>query len=270
MPIALHGDAPSFAALETLALSADIRDRAFAASVLSLRRAAPEAEDRARVAVLYARIREAGKLHHAETRARIRTGTLDREAFVASLRETPSEVRDHFIEEVLDVAYPPLDEAPLSRDEIHYCPSGLDEILFLLKNADLRPGATFVDLGSGLGKVVLLVALLTGAHAYGLERDPHLVCHASAAARSLELDNARFIEGDIREAPLPRADVYYMYSPLTQPTAVVARLKELATERRTLLFSQALDLGQLPWLKATGAASYWLVKYEGRIGASFV
>ena len=62
-----------------------------------------------------------------------------------------------------------------------------------------------MDLGSGLGKVALLVALLTGARAYGVEIDPCLVSRARAAARSLDLQSAEFIEGDIRRDLLPPA-----------------------------------------------------------------
>jgi SAM-dependent methyltransferase len=256
----MHDDAPSFDALERLGTSADIRDRAFAASTLSLRR---YAEDRDRAAALYERIRETARDQHAEVRQRIREGALDKQAFLAQLRETSIETRDHLVEEILDVAYPPLEEAPLRRDAVHYCPSGLAEILVAVESANLGPDKTFVDLGSGLGKVALLVALLTGARAYGLEIDPTLVAHARSAARSLGLDNVRFIEGDTLVAPLPRADVYYMYIPVTRPEAVVRRLLPFTAERKTFVLSQPLDLKMLPWLRAGDAASSWLQVYEG-------
>jgi SAM-dependent methyltransferase len=256
---AMLGDPPAFDVLERLATSTDIGDRAFAASALSLRR---HADDGERVAVLYERIRETARSRHAELQERIRDGALDIHAFVAHLRETPLEIRDHLVEEILDIAYPPLQEAPLPREAIPYCPSGLAEILFMLEKANLHPGRTLVDLGSGLGKVVLLAALLTGARAYGVELDPDLVAYARSAAQALHLDNASFIEGDIRDVSLPPADVYYMYIPLIRSTDMVARLTPLAAERRILVFSQALDLKHLPWLRAGNAASYWLEMYE--------
>jgi SAM-dependent methyltransferase len=261
----MHGEPPALDELERLATSTDIRDRAFAANVLSLRR---HLDDPERVAALYERIREAARSQHAEMRGRIQDGTLDKHAFVAHLRDAPLEIRDHLVEEILGVAYPPLEETSLPREAIPYCPSGLAEILFTIEKAHLGPGATFVDLGSGLGKVVLLVALLTGARTYGVELDPHLVSHARSAAAALHLENALFIEGDIRDAPLPPADVYYMYIPLVRPTALVTRLLEHAAERRILVFSQSLDLRQLPWLRAAHAASYWLEMYEGSESAA--
>jgi SAM-dependent methyltransferase len=255
----MHRDPPGLELLEELVMSADIRDRAFAASVMSLQR---RAEDRERVAILSRRVRDRARDHHAEVRRRIHDGTLDRRALVARLRETSLETRDHLIEEILDIAYPPPLDAALPPEAFAYCPSGLAEILFMLENAGLGPGKTFVDLGAGLGKVVLLVALLTGARAYGVELDPQLVSHARAAARSLRLDGAHFIEGDIRDAPLPAADVYYMYIPLTHPAPVVERLRTFAANDPVLLFAQAMDLTHLPWLRRRRASSYWLEMYE--------
>jgi SAM-dependent methyltransferase len=256
----MHDDAPSFDALERLGTSREIRDRAFAASVLTLRR---YAEDRERGAALYERIRETARNCHASVRDRIREGALRPDAFLTLVRETPLDVRDHFVEELLDVAYPPLELSPLPRGAVPYCPSALSEILFAIESSSLGPDKTFVDLGSGLGKVVLLVALLTGARAYGVEIDPSLVAHGRSAARSLHLDHVHFVEGDTRSAPLPRGDVYYMYIPSTRSNDVVDRLLPFTAERKTLLFSQSLDLAQFPWLRSSHAASGWLQKYEG-------
>jgi SAM-dependent methyltransferase len=255
----MHRNPPGFEVLEELVMSADIRDRAYAASVMSL---GSRTADRERVAILFQRLRDRGRDHHTEVRRRIHDGTLDRRAFLARLRETSLETRDHLIEEILDIAYVPQLDAALPPKAFTYCPSGLAEILFMLENAGLGPGKTFVDLGAGLGKVVLLVALLTGARAYGVEIDPHLVRHAHAAARSLRLDDAHFIEGDIRRAPLPSADVYYMYIPLAHPASVVGRLPTSAANERVLVFAQAMDLTHLPWLRRSRASSYWLEMYE--------
>jgi SAM-dependent methyltransferase len=252
------GAPPSFATLERLARSADIRDRAFVASALSLGRHHP-----AETAGLHARIREAATNHHAGIRARIRDGALDAKAFLAHLEDHPLDVRDHMVEEILDIAYPPQEQTSLPREAIPYCPSGLAEIVFMLSHADLGPGKTFVDLGAGLGKVVLLVAMLTGARAVGIELDPLLVLEARSAARSLNLDHACFLEGDIRDVQLPPTDVYYMYIPLIHSRAVVERLTASSRERRALLFAQPLDLTNLPGWRATGKASYWLEMYEG-------
>jgi SAM-dependent methyltransferase len=197
-------------------------------------------------------------------RARIREGSLDRRRLLDELEKRPIALRDHLLEEILDVAYPPLGRDALLRDAGHYAPSGLSEVLFALEHGHVGPGTTLVDLGSGFGKVVLLTALLTGADAWGLELDPALVAHAEAAAASLGLGRAHFLCADLREAELPPADVYYQFIPLDRSADVVARLAVLATTRSFHVFSQPLDEKRVPFLRATGASSYWLTMYQSR------
>jgi protein-L-isoaspartate O-methyltransferase len=246
--------APTLQELESLAESPDIRDRAFVASALVLQRNTVEAW---RIARVYERIRTTARTEHAELQASIRRGELDAAALERRLTAVAPELRDHFIEELLDVAYP-----PLAHDVTRNSPSGLAEVRFMLEHGRLAPGRALVDLGSGLGKVVLLTALLTGARACGIELDSRLVEHARAAAAHLRLDRAQFVVGDIREAPLPEADVYYLFIPFSGSAQVVERLAPIAARRPFLLFSQALELGQTPWLRATGRACYWLQMYE--------
>jgi SAM-dependent methyltransferase len=244
---------------EQLAKSTNIGDRAFAASVLGL---GPIATDRERAA--YRRVRETALAAHASLRAQIRAGTLDARAFIARLCAEPAENRDQLVEEILDIAYPPCELLTGTQQVGGYSPSGIDELLFMLDQAKLGPGQTFVDLGSGLGKVVLLVALLTGARAIGLEHDSGLVAHARAAAGALGLTGTSFIAGDLRETALPVADAYYMFMPSADSADIVARLAPLAATRDFLLFSQRLDPERFPWLGARGSSYYWLECYECR------
>jgi SAM-dependent methyltransferase len=248
---------PDLAALEPLVTSADIRDRAFAAGALLLAR---RAENRDAVARLRARLHETARNQHAELQDRIRRGTLDRRAFASMLAEAPAEVRDHLAEEILDIAYPP--EGALPAADVLDAPSGVAEILFAVEQAGLDREKTFVDLGSGAGKVVLLVAILTGATSIGMELDPRLLGEASRAAGWLGLSSARFVAGDIRQAPLPMADVYYMHIPFAGSEEVVDRLAAVAAHRKIRLLSQAIDLRRFPWLAARGTGRYWLEVYE--------
>jgi hypothetical protein len=258
-----HGmlnDEPRLETLWQLGRSRDVGDRAFATSALALRKA----EDRAGVAEIYAVIRETARREHADVRARLRDKTLDRRTFRDELEKLPEGVRDHWIEEVLDIAYPLLEEDARPRDASHYAPSGVREILFALDHANVGPGTTFVDLGSGFGKVVLLTALLTDADAYGLELDSRLVAHANAAAASLGLARAHFVHADLRDAELPEADTYYQFIPLPSAADVIARLAPLADARTFRVFSQPLDETRVPFLRPTLASSYWLTSYESR------
>jgi SAM-dependent methyltransferase len=71
--------------------------------------------------------------------------------------------------------------------------------------ADLRPGETALDLGSGGGLDVLLSARRVGPTgvAYGLDGSADMVALARANAARAEADNARFMIGHIEDVPLP-------------------------------------------------------------------
>jgi len=71
--------------------------------------------------------------------------------------------------------------------------------------ADLRPGETVLDLGSGGGLDVLLSARRVGpgGTAYGLDGSPDMLALARASAEKAGVRNARFLHGHIEDIPLP-------------------------------------------------------------------
>ena len=71
--------------------------------------------------------------------------------------------------------------------------------------ADLRPGETVLDLGSGGGIDVLLSARRVGpaGHAYGLDMTEEMLDLARANARAAGAENAEFLRGQIEAIPLP-------------------------------------------------------------------
>lgn len=75
--------------------------------------------------------------------------------------------------------------------------------------ADLRPGETVLDLGSGGGIDVLLAAARVGPEgiAYGLDMVPEMLALARRNAEATGLANARFLEGEMEAIPLPDAAV---------------------------------------------------------------
>ncbi|WP_370970460.1 methyltransferase domain-containing protein [Amycolatopsis sp. cg9] len=75
--------------------------------------------------------------------------------------------------------------------------------------ADLRPGETVLDLGSGGGLDVLLSARRVGptGRAIGLDMTDDMLTLARRHAERADVTNAEFIRGEIERIPLPDASV---------------------------------------------------------------
>jgi len=75
--------------------------------------------------------------------------------------------------------------------------------------AELHPGETVLDLGSGAGIDVLLSARRVGAggHAYGVDMTDEMLAVAKANQDKAGVANATFLKGTIEAIPLPDASV---------------------------------------------------------------
>jgi arsenite methyltransferase len=71
--------------------------------------------------------------------------------------------------------------------------------------AELKPGETVLDLGSGGGIDVLLSArrVLPGGKAYGLDMTDEMLALARENQKKAGADNVEFIKGEIENIPLP-------------------------------------------------------------------
>jgi arsenite methyltransferase len=75
--------------------------------------------------------------------------------------------------------------------------------------AQLSPGETVLDLGSGGGLDVLLSArrVAPGGHAYGVDMTDEMLEVANRNKARAGIDNATFLKGAIEQVPLPEATV---------------------------------------------------------------
>lgn len=240
-----------------------LEDRAFEDAKLRFAWArSRDEESREGIRAEHRRVREAARRAHAELRKRIAAGEVRGAALRSIFEERPAASRDHFVEEVLGIAYPPLEERVLGRELVTYTPSGYAEIVHALDVTNLAAGDRFLDVGAGMGKVALLAALLRGARVVGLECDAPLVDDARVAAADLGLgdDAVRFDVGDAREVALPPADVVFMYVPFTGETfaAVMNRVTAMAPR---FVCCAPLDAERHPHWRPMGPPASWLQVY---------
>ena len=75
--------------------------------------------------------------------------------------------------------------------------------------AQLKPGETVLDLGSGGGIDVLLSARRVGptGKAYGLDMTDEMLALANENKRKADVDNVEFLKGEIERIPLPENSV---------------------------------------------------------------
>jgi len=73
---------------------------------------------------------------------------------------------------------------------------------------------TVVDIGSGAGKFCVAAALLANARFIGIEQRLRLVEASRQLAGIFELnERIAFLHSTFGEAPMPKADAYFMYNP---------------------------------------------------------
>lgn len=81
----------------------------------------------------------------------------------------------------------------------------------LLRELEVGPQDTLVDLGCGRGQTLLLGALAFGCQGIGVEALPTFVSRARSMARSLEVDDlVSFERRDFRQSPLPKGTLYFL------------------------------------------------------------
>jgi hypothetical protein len=109
---------------------------------------------------------------------------------------------DELISGVLQFEEPSAEVIQLESEMVSYQPTPARHIFDLLGRTALTEGDFLIDLGSGLGHVTLMASICTSASCTGIELEPSYVDCARKIARSLNLNNVRFIQGDARAADL--------------------------------------------------------------------
>ena len=164
--------------------------------------------------------------------------------------------RDDLLSGVLQLREPNEPNLQLSPEMVFYQPTPVRHILHLIAATGLAQDDVFVDLGSGLGHVPLLVSMATGAQSVGIEVQAAYVASARECAESLHLSRVRFIAQDAREADLSSGSVFYLYSPFKGSilTDVLSALRMESMRRSIKICSLGpctRTVAKETWLKAS-------------------
>ncbi len=117
-------------------------------------------------------------------------------ALVAAL-VMPSSVLAQSIDKELDTPYVPTPQPIVDR---------------MLELAQVKPGDTVVDLGSGDGRIMITAAQKYGARGFGVELDPRLVRRSNDEARRVGVaDRVKFLQQDLFKTDFHEANVLTLY-----------------------------------------------------------
>src|SRR5258708_1263226 len=138
---------------------------------------------------------------------------------------------DVFVNELLFVGEMPKPTRELGPEMVEYYKTPARMVFEFVD--ELAPGDVFLDIGSGLGQVVLLVNLITGIEARGVEIEPAYCDYARGCAAGLGLRDVHFVTPDAREADFSDGTVFFLYTPFKGELlqAELDRLRQVAASR---------------------------------------
>jgi SAM-dependent methyltransferase len=200
------------------------------------------------------------------TRGLIRRGLHDPAAFRAALLKVPPAARDQWVDSVLGLGAIPDDGPDLPRGCVPYLPCAVEILLQLIDEAPVSQSDVFVDVGSGLGRAAVLVHLLTGAGAIGLEVQSALVLASRRLAARLRLSHVSCVNGDATKLAelITVGSVFFLYCPFggDRLAKVLAELESIARTRTIRICAVDLPLPPCPWLTLQSRPSGNLAIYR--------
>jgi trans-aconitate methyltransferase len=114
----------------------------------------------------------------------------------------------------------------------------------LFREAGIAPGQRVLDLGSGVGDVVMLVARLVGdsREVVGIERDPRSLDRARARVAEAGLNNVSFVQSDVSQItasePFDAAVGRFILMWLPDPASVLRQLSLLVRPGGVVAFQE--------------------------------
>jgi SAM-dependent methyltransferase len=202
------------------------------------------------------------RLSARKARVGIKSGRIRGAALLDLLQSIPFCDRDAWTDELLGIESPPPDMPDLPHGSVPYLPCGVEEILAMVREVQLRPDDEVVDLGSGVGRVLILAHLLSGARARGVEIQEHLV--RSGRNRCLELGlPVSFVHANAVDVELD-GSIFFFYAPFNGEmlTRVLRRLEVVARRRPIVVCAVGLEFREVRWLSPRKTSCVALTLYD--------
>ena len=120
---------------------------------------------------------------------------------------------DSVLDGVLQIGAPPPPRSQLDPEMIPYQATPVRILLDMVDRLHLTPDDVFYDLGSGLGRVVLGMALMSTGRMKGVEIEPAYVEYARERAQALNVPQVSFVQADARSCDYADGTVFFLYTP---------------------------------------------------------
>jgi len=134
-------------------------------------------------------------------------------AYKGCLEDPGYDNLDVFINGILSFQAMPDATKELEPEMVYYQKTPARVVFELVEKCHFSKEDVFVDVGSGLGQVTILVNLLTGVTAKGVELEPAFCAYANDCAKQLNLPNVTFINADARYTDYSEGTIFFMFTP---------------------------------------------------------
>jgi len=164
---------------------------------------------------------------------------------------------DIFINELTSFGAIPEVTKDLEPEMVFYQKTPARIICELTEKGQFTEDDVFFDLGSGLGQAAILVNLLSGVTACGVEFEPAFCNYARACAEQLNLPDVTFINADARKADYSKGTVFFMYTPfkgeILQEVLEILRKESLSKQIRIFTYGPCTaEVALQGWLDFSG------------------
>jgi SAM-dependent methyltransferase len=152
-----------------------------------------------------------------------------------------------------------VEQSSMQGERVYYRPTPARIILLLTDWAELKADDVVYDLGSGTGRVSILLNLITGLKTKGIEYDPTLYAQACQCLARLQLPHVTFLNTDAQTADYSDGTVFYLYTPFQGLIlqTVLDRLQQEARQRPIRIYAHGgciATIEEQTWLRNTTVA----------------